>query len=234
MARQQHQPPEIQLDDLHPIHDGFTHAYKGTATAQGVIAHGYLDLVERGHWPPGRYQPHAYEPSFSYERLSKKGRMDPDRLRDIGHALIKHLRERMLAAMYAAGWLVVGHTNEGKEIWQHRSFVPAISSDQIPGAEVDTRMETLEQATTSHQSSATTESERETGTRSQTRLVHTRPVTFTCIQCGREVTEQRFPSHIPLYCSNPACKREANRRKTRARVAKYRQLHPDARKKKHE
>src|SRR4051812_38114529 len=51
----------------------------------------------------------------------------------------------------------------------------------------------------------------------------TRPVTFVCQQSGQEVTEERYPSHIPLYCSKPECKAEATRAKTRQRVAAWRE-----------
>jgi len=50
----------------------------------------------------------------------------------------------------------------------------------------------------------------------------TRLITFVCQQCGEEVTEERHPSHMPLYCSRPGCKAEATRIKTRARVAAHR------------
>lgn len=50
----------------------------------------------------------------------------------------------------------------------------------------------------------------------------TRPITFTCQQCGEEVTEERYPSHTPLYCSKPGCRAEATRIKTRQRVAAWR------------
>ncbi|HEU5377552.1 MAG TPA: hypothetical protein VFV38_19185 [Ktedonobacteraceae bacterium] len=48
----------------------------------------------------------------------------------------------------------------------------------------------------------------------------TRPITFTCRQCGQKVTEERYPSHTPLYCA--ACQPEVVKARTRARVAAYR------------
>ena len=63
------------------------------------------------------------------------------------------------------------------------------------------------------------------------RKYETRPVTFTCQWCKEEVTELRYPSHTPLYCSKPACKKEATRVKTRERVAAWRKTHPNARRK---
>jgi len=58
---------------------------------------------------------------------------------------------------------------------------------------------------------------------------------FTCSICGKTVTQQRFPSHVPKYCS-AACKesqpnQEAMREQTRLRVAAWRKAHPDARRK---
>lgn len=67
------------------------------------------------------------------------------------------------------------------------------------------------------------------------RRVKKRAVTFTCSICGKTVTQQRFPSHLPKYCSE-VCKasqpnREAMREQTRLRVAAWRKAHPDARRK---
>ena len=68
------------------------------------------------------------------------------------------------------------------------------------------------------------------------RRVKKRAVTFTCSVCGETVTQQRFPSHVPKYCSD-ACResqesRDAMREKTRLRVAAWREAHPDARRRK--
>jgi hypothetical protein len=227
MAREKHKQPEVQIDDLHPVHDGFVHAYKGTATLQGVRAYAYLDIVERGHWPPGLYLPGAYELTFSYERLSKKGSMDLHRLQDIGDVLIARLREQMLSRMRAVGWQVVGKTKQGRDIWQHH---PSLSPAQsvLPGVAPEMEQAKREEGRLPAEKSSQCNATR---VQQQTRVYTSRAITFTCRQCGRIVTEQRFPSHTPLYCSNPACKQEATRKKTRERVAKYRRLHPDARKK---
>ncbi len=202
MAR--NKQPEITIDDFHPRHDGFVQTYKGTWKEQGMIAAAWLDTVERDHFPRGLFLRDAYELSSTYERF-QGGPASGARQEELGAELARALRGLMETGMKAAGWQVVGKTKEGRDIWQHRP--PAPSVPLVKG-------------------------ERESGVQYRTRLVSTRAITFTCVQCGQEVTEQRFPSHTPLYCSNPACKQEANRVKTRERVAKYRQLHPDARKKK--
>jgi hypothetical protein len=54
------------------------------------------------------------------------------------------------------------------------------------------------------------------------REVFTRPVTFTCIVCQETVTQQRYPGHTPLYCSE-GCREERMAAKTRERVAKHRE-----------
>ena len=60
------------------------------------------------------------------------------------------------------------------------------------------------------------------------RRLKKRTVTFTCTVCGKTVTQQRFPSHLPKYCSD-TCKETDTREKTRERVAAWRKAHPDAR-----
>lgn len=54
------------------------------------------------------------------------------------------------------------------------------------------------------------------------RTVSTRLVTFTCIVCEQTVTQQRYPGHTPLYCSD-ACKEERVAARTRERVARHRE-----------
>jgi endogenous inhibitor of DNA gyrase (YacG/DUF329 family) len=49
-----------------------------------------------------------------------------------------------------------------------------------------------------------------------TRLLYTRPVTFTCTVCGDTVTQERFPSHKLLYCSDE-CQDQGTKAKKRER-----------------
>lgn len=128
-------------------------------------------------------------------------------------SLEKKLRTRMLAAMQEAGWQEIARTRYGQPIWHYRPAAPAAHHTRS------------EQETGSVQSGPESR-------QSQSRIVHTRSITFTCQWCHQEVTEQRYPSHTPLYCSKPACKKEAVKAKTRKRVAEWRKAHPDARKKK--
>ncbi len=51
------------------------------------------------------------------------------------------------------------------------------------------------------------------------------PVTFTCEWCEREVTEERLPGPTPRYCL--ACRDEALKASTAARVRKHRMRNPD-------
>ena len=48
----------------------------------------------------------------------------------------------------------------------------------------------------------------------------TRPITFTCEWCYREVTEERAPGRTPVYCRE--CKPEVLRAGVRQRVKEHR------------
>ena len=54
------------------------------------------------------------------------------------------------------------------------------------------------------------------------RIIHTRPITFTCIKCKQQVTQQRYPGRTPLYCGD-ICADEAEREKTAERTRRYRE-----------
>jgi hypothetical protein len=54
------------------------------------------------------------------------------------------------------------------------------------------------------------------------RTIRRRPVSFTCATCGRTVTQWRFPSPTPSYCSEP-CRTEARRRSIRESVRRHRE-----------
>jgi hypothetical protein len=55
-----------------------------------------------------------------------------------------------------------------------------------------------------------------------TRTVSTREITFTCMVCKQTVTQQRYPGHTPLYCSD-GCKGERQQEQIRERVARHRE-----------
>ena len=48
----------------------------------------------------------------------------------------------------------------------------------------------------------------------------TREMTFTCAWCTQTVTQQRYPSPKPMYCTE-TCEQEAQREKTRVRVQNF-------------
>ncbi len=56
--------------------------------------------------------------------------------------------------------------------------------------------------------------------KAHTRVIHTRPVTFTCAECGREVTEDLFPGPMPKYCNG--CIRDVRKRQNAERVKRHR------------
>jgi hypothetical protein len=55
-----------------------------------------------------------------------------------------------------------------------------------------------------------------------TRMVSMREVTFTCAICHETVTQLRYPSRTPLYCSD-ACKEERRAQRNEERVRKQRE-----------
>ena len=52
------------------------------------------------------------------------------------------------------------------------------------------------------------------------RVIRMRPVTFTCEDCGLEVTEDVYPGPTPIWCDR--CRREARRKKDRERQREHR------------
>lgn len=56
--------------------------------------------------------------------------------------------------------------------------------------------------------------------RAYTRVIRTQPITFTCGECDREVTEEQYPGAAPKWCY--ACRREVKRRQQRERVRRHR------------
>lgn len=53
------------------------------------------------------------------------------------------------------------------------------------------------------------------------RVIRTRPVTFVCIECEREVTEEVFPGPSPAYCNR--CIQEVHRRNNAERQKAWRE-----------
>ena len=182
-------------------------------TEQNIQGEAYLDTVEPGHWPRGVFYPDAYVIQSDVHHI-RPGKALTSAQNVRGIALAERLQARMQAIILADGWRPVAQTREGLAIWQHR-----------PGAK-----HAPAQPAILEQEHGIVESDLER--QSRTRTVYTRSITFTCAWCKQQVTEQRYPSHTPLYCSKPACKQEATRVKTRERVASWRKAHPDARRKK--
>src|SRR5579859_2266292 len=56
---------------------------------------------------------------------------------------------------------------------------------------------------------------------SYSRSITTKSITFVCAHCGQTVTQQRYPSPKPMYCT-AVCKKEVEREQTRLRVQNLR------------
>src|SRR6266700_1096163 len=54
------------------------------------------------------------------------------------------------------------------------------------------------------------------------RIVPMREVTFICCVCGKTVTQLRYPSRLPRYCSD-TCKAEREEQRNEERVRKQRE-----------
>lgn len=245
------QQPEIHIDDFHPLNDGFVHAYHGTWIEQGMKAFVTLDLVERGHWPRGRYVRNAYELRSSFFRLSTRGTMGALQ-EELGRALSRKLRERMQAEMQVAGWLEIGKTKEGQPIYQHRppsvaqpGPVPTNDAASIPHVVAESESGiTLDELPASHDLVECQDGQHQTkvyvvygskearergATPAYTRKVSTKAVTFCCIICGTTTTQQCYPGQIPRYCRNEACKREGGRRRVERSREKRKKAQQQAR-----
>ncbi len=54
-----------------------------------------------------------------------------------------------------------------------------------------------------------------------TRTITTKSITFRCAHCGNTVTQERYPSRKPMYCTD-TCKKEVEKEQTRLRVQRLR------------
>jgi hypothetical protein len=54
-----------------------------------------------------------------------------------------------------------------------------------------------------------------------TRTITTKSITFRCAHCGNTVTQERYPSRKPMYCTD-LCKKEVEKEQTRLRVQRLR------------
>ena len=51
------------------------------------------------------------------------------------------------------------------------------------------------------------------------RVIKKQPITFTCEECGEEVTDDQYPGGNPQYCGD--CIREVRKQQNRERVRHY-------------
>ena len=240
--------PEIHIDDLHVVPDGYTHAYKAMWLEAGLLVTLHLDIVDSGHWRQGHFLTHAYELVSHVETLS--GRPPGSTQAETGAKYARELRILVQARMNEAGWQQVDTTHEGQPIYQYRPG-PADDEPDLPdiafagdGADVPGEDQGSEAKLANQNQNDLLEFDQGNQPKQQrshivevvgsaeakergqqpaySREVFTRPVTFTCIVCGETVTQQRYPGHTPLYCSD-ACKDERVAERTRERVARHRE-----------
>src|SRR5258708_21152533 len=175
-----------------------------TVIRQGIKATVQVETVLQATMPPGYSARGKYQVVTSYQSATDQGAELSEEQVQLGRSLTNHLRERLEKHMRRAGWCeVISHS--GDQFLSGRNGLTIWEYSGPPP-----RLRNGEQVVS--------------------RRVKKRAVTFTCSVCGETVTQQRFPSHLPKYCSD-ACKEtdarsEATREKTRLRVAAWRKAHP--------
>lgn len=202
-------------------------------------------IILRPYYTPGVYQWETY-----WDRINTKIRrkLTPGQ-QERGLTLAHLLRERLITALEAAGWQTAGQNAEGRSLW--RSVEPAMREPppaQAPGEPPKRPARITRSRGPSKQTSAPMPAvkpapvvptslprpaqeplarkriEVPMATRPRAayqRTIYARLVTFTCQQCGKQVSQQRFPGPTPRYCDE-ACKQESVRVGTLARVQRFR------------
>jgi hypothetical protein len=171
-----------------------------------------VETVLQATMPTGYSARGKYQVVTSYQSATEQEAELSDEQSQRGRALSKHLRERLEKQMRRVGWSEAISLSGEKTLLGKNGLTLWEYCGPPPRVSNDQQV--------------------------VSRRVKKRAVTFTCSVCGETVTQQRFPSHLPRYCSD-ACQEsnassDATREKTRLRVAAWRQAHPDARRKKDE
>lgn len=223
MPRLKKAEPEVHIEDLHPVNDGFVHAYTGTWAEQGIIIHVVLDIVDVHHWQPGRYLQNAYE-LVALNPTTVSGRPLGAGQEETASILQHKLRERMLDLMKVAGWCGVAFTRNRQPIYQYRPTTPAqqVILEQKQGVvvgdpETDVSAQGEQQDLGLHTKDyvvyGSEEARKGGAAPAFTRKVSMKTTTFDCKICGNTVTQQHYPGQAPCYCGSEACKREGTRRR---------------------
>jgi len=137
-------------------------------------------------------------------------------------ALRDELLQQVTDTVKAAGWSVsnsLGFTSY-KRNGKKQDTVTPILEKAVPVASivpVDTRLpERAEQRRTGKDGN-----NKPITVGSYTRTVKAKSITFVCAHCGQTVTQERYPSPKPMYCTS-ACKKEVEKEQTRRRVQQLR------------
>ena len=154
-----------------------------------------------------------------------------------GRVLAGLLRERLNAALEAEGWQDAGVNYEGRPLWRYAGPVqreapappagtaakpPASRASVPPARPVETTAPAVPAQPLPAASKRIAVPRGKQPRTAYSRTLTTRQVTFTCQQCGKTVSQQRFPGPSPRYCGD-TCKQEATRVGTRARVQRFRE-----------
>jgi hypothetical protein len=235
--------PELifQIPPLQPVGRSELQAHARQGDMQAII-------ILRPYYTPGVYQWETY-----WDRINTKIRRKLTPGQDErGLGLARLLKERLTQALEAAGWQAAGQNAEGRPLWRSVELAtrepssalapvqkperPAlITRSRRPSKKTSVPPPAVEPSPTApitlpqpaQEPLARKRIEVPMATRPRAayqRTIQARLVTFTCQQCGSTVTEQHFPGPQPRYCTE-ACKQEAMRAGTLARVHRFRARH---------
>lgn len=202
-------------------------------------------IILRPYYTPGVYQWETY-----WDRINTKIRRKLTAgQQERGLALAHLLRERLITALEAAGWQAAGQNAEGRSLWcsvepATREPPPAqapveppkrpalITRSRRPSKKTSAPVPAVKPAPVvptplprpAQEPLARKRIEVPMATRPRAayqRTIYARLVTFTCQQCGKQVSQQRFPGPTPHYCDE-ACRELAKRAGTLERVQRFR------------
>jgi hypothetical protein len=183
-------------------------------------------IILRPYWPES--QTYVLEHYWDRTNRAIRRKLTPGQ-DERGRVLASLLRERLKENLVTAGWQDAGTNYEGRLLWRYvgpaTSELPPAShapvTTPLRGTGTPPAPVLQERGLLTPASKRIAVAGEQQPRHAYSRMLTTRLVTFTCRQCGQQVSQQRFPGPTPRYCSE-ACKQEALRAGTLARVQRFR------------
>ena len=204
--------PTITIDDL-TLPPFQSHEWPRSYEARAVLGDVQAIITVR-HYNnpqyPGGYILDAQTARANQQAAGEMGRKQKER----AQALLPALHDQVEASLVAAHWVKRWQSPQGADLWL------SIGEQGQPQehVRVSGQRKIVEVKKTSSRAR-----------KPYTREVSTKVITLTCSRCQKQVIVEKYPGPI-AYCED--CAPIVKKEKTRARVAQYYKLHPEARKKK--